>query len=557
MRDFQNMKQSQIGDDPLTKEIILFKKKREQADAIEKIFRNIKSNYQATDINKMKNVLDKKLIEKNPAVNKTHLNNYFAKLKADFSNKAFQAPEYTNGQIINNFETNELAPNSASPASVPYLEQSSAGNRVTQAGMQTPSRITQQEPRQGNQVHFAEPVTAHQPSQSHQPVQLGSHMGTSGILKTSPSTQGIIPGNQPQARISAEKTEVQISTRLNHPPNGPSLSHLRNISLGRDTIPSALKAIDSRNILLGTQSGSVKVIDLEASALSKQFKFPSRVTVVETVENNGRGKHYQMGVLVGLAKPDCAIVLLELGSDKPLNKFKGHTDEVTAIVTLPGGYFVSSSQDGAILLWHVDSGSPLSTLSAHTGRVNSLSTLNNGQILLSGGEDGLIKIFSVIQGHGGCGLQPQNSINEGFPVSLLSSFNGNSKFIVSCLRDGTVRIWNVESGECLNQIQGLKGDVQGLLKITSVSEQPDILLLAMTGQDDRLMAAGVDEKAFREINAVGGNSSARPLFLEKQKFTGQASQIFDAKATEGLIKFGLLERDQQSGNSVLSLWEMK
>ena len=55
------MKQSVTGDDPLSREIILFKKKREQADMIENIFRTIKSNYSKTEIGTMKNIIDKKL----------------------------------------------------------------------------------------------------------------------------------------------------------------------------------------------------------------------------------------------------------------------------------------------------------------------------------------------------------------------------------------------------------------------------------------------------------------------------------------------------------------
>ena len=81
MKDYQNMKQSVTGDDPLSREIILFKKKREQADMIEQIFRTIKNNYSRTEIGSMKAVIDKKLSQQNPIYNHVLGNQFFSKIK--------------------------------------------------------------------------------------------------------------------------------------------------------------------------------------------------------------------------------------------------------------------------------------------------------------------------------------------------------------------------------------------------------------------------------------------------------------------------------------------
>lgn len=107
MKDFQHMKQSVTGDDPLSKEIILFKKKREQADMIEQIFRTIKSNYNKTDINTMKAVIDKILSQQSLIYNQPVANGYFTRIKNDLSNKAFQSPEFVEDRLINHFDANE------------------------------------------------------------------------------------------------------------------------------------------------------------------------------------------------------------------------------------------------------------------------------------------------------------------------------------------------------------------------------------------------------------------------------------------------------------------
>lgn len=113
MKDFQNMKQSITGDDPLSKEIILFKKKREQADMIEQIFRTIKANYNRTEISMMKTVIDKKLSQENPLYNNMVANQYYTRIKNDISNKAFQSPEFVEDKLINPFSSDEQRQRSA------------------------------------------------------------------------------------------------------------------------------------------------------------------------------------------------------------------------------------------------------------------------------------------------------------------------------------------------------------------------------------------------------------------------------------------------------------
>ena len=101
------MKQSVNGDDPLSREIILFKKKREQADMIEQIFRTIKNNYSKTEISSMKAVIDRKLSQQNPIYNQVVANGYYARIKNDLSQKAFQSPEFVEDKIINNYNTED------------------------------------------------------------------------------------------------------------------------------------------------------------------------------------------------------------------------------------------------------------------------------------------------------------------------------------------------------------------------------------------------------------------------------------------------------------------
>ena len=56
----------------------------------------------------MKNVIDKKLSSPNTAYNPVPAANYFNKIKSEISSKAFHAPEFSEGQMINEFRADEV-----------------------------------------------------------------------------------------------------------------------------------------------------------------------------------------------------------------------------------------------------------------------------------------------------------------------------------------------------------------------------------------------------------------------------------------------------------------
>ena len=455
MRDFHNMKQSITGDDPLSREIVLFKKKREQADMIEQIFRNIKNNYNRTDISAMKNNIDKKLSQVNPVFNTMAANNYFSRLRNDLSNRAFQSPEFTEDQIIHPFTVDETRGRTAaynrpmSPVTI------GANSMIVRPN--PPIKVnTESYPSQTVpilvQTELTEPpkfVNQERLTPSRDDRVVSSHVPPPNRPKSPktvtfdleiPDGKQIVRGKQPQAKVSPEKNEAQINYKLSN----PRLNHLKSIHLNSMTgVPISLKSFDSRNLAVGCADGSLKILDIVSSSVVKQYKFTSKVKVIEAIEDNGR-TGLRMGALVGLGAPDNAIALIDLEQGENAQAiFKCHSDEVSGIINLGNGDFISSSNDGTIVYWDMASQSPLNRINAHNGRVNGITTLNNHNTLVSGGDDMCLQVFSVRRGE----IIHKNTLREASPVILVNSFYGNSKFAFSCQMNGTIRIWNVETGE--------------------------------------------------------------------------------------------------------------
>lgn len=90
----------------------------------------------------------------------------------------------------------------------------------------------------------------------------------------------------------------------------------------------------------------------------------------------------------------------------------------------------------------------------------------------------------------------------------------------------------------------------GLLKITSMSDVPDILLLTMGHGDESICIAGVDDRAVTPLQ------SSRPICMDYQRHGSNIVQLYDARPMDG-FNFALLEKDRSSHGYLLSFWHFR
>ncbi|KAF7554441.1 hypothetical protein G7Z17_g2906 [Cylindrodendrum hubeiense] len=138
---------------------------------------------------------------------------------------------------------------------------------------------------------------------------------------------------------------------------------------------------------------------------------------------------------------------------------EGHTDVVTTVAfSKDGRQLASGSYDETVKIWNAVTGACLRTLEGHTSTVNSVaySLGQSVQQLASGSTDGQIKIWDpargtclkTLEGHGACLLTLEGHI---FPLLSLV-FTADNQQLASSAGDGMVKIWDVESGKCLQTI---------------------------------------------------------------------------------------------------------
>lgn len=203
------------------------------------------------------------------------------------------------------------------------------------------------------------------------------------------------------------------------------------------------------------------------------------------------------------------------------NSLEGHNDAVSKVsFSADGNMVVSGGADGEVKIWSRD-GRELETFQAHDKKITSIIFSPDGQKLITGSEDKTLKLWNLQ------GKQLSNTF-IGHKDSITSvAFSPNGNKIVSGSKDNTVKIWDLD-GKVIKNLDKHEGS------ITSVSFSPDGELIASGSRDKTLKLWDLKGKVVQNIkhgntvNSIGfspdGETIASTyhqynLFLEITSFT--------------------------------------
>jgi WD40 repeat protein len=166
--------------------------------------------------------------------------------------------------------------------------------------------------------------------------------------------------------------------------------------------------------------------------------------------------------------------------------------KVCCVVFLPGGgHVVAAGLWGNLVIVDTDAGGIVQSFHGHERSVNSVAVSADGSRIVSGGDDGSVRVWDVASGEE---MGEPLRGHEG-EVALVALTADESR-IVSGGKDGSVRVWDVASGEEM-------GDPRQ-------AHDAEMALVVLTADESRIVSGGSDGTV-RVWDAVSGSEVGEPL----------------------------------------------
>lgn len=236
---------------------------------------------------------------------------------------------------------------------------------------------------------------------------------------------------------------------------------------------------------------------------------------------------------------------------------------VGALALSTNGELLLSGHDDTVLrLWDVNSGALLREFKGHTEAIRSVTFSSGGQYALSGGADNTLRWWELKDGHCLRVLQGHtNWVNS-------AAISSDGRHGLSGSADGTLRLWDIGSGQCVSSLPAHEGWVRavawsgdGSFCVTGGADTRVKLWDLRRGQCMRILEGHTDQ-----VNSVALSSDGRRAASGSKDTT---LRIWDVETSRcalslarksGEVRCVVLSRDGRQAISchaggILSLWD--
>ena len=275
------------------------------------------------------------------------------------------------------------------------------------------------------------------------------------------------------------------------------------------------------------------------------------------------------------------IRLFRLEDRQPYLYIEGHGKDLLIVTDLAfspdGKLLASSSIDNTVKIWQTDTGECLKTYRGEQQWIWSVAFSPDGQTVASGGEDGIIRLWNIETDR--CRVLPGHHswiwslAFHPIPPTHGSRFKSASpnprEILASASYDCTVRLWDTDTGECLNILRGHQHILSG------VDFHPNGQIIASTSFDRTIKIWDTKtgeclktlDKHTKAVSCVAFNGDGQILASASDDHTIKLWDINTGECLRTLrghaqsitvLNFSLQKNILASGdnNQVLKLWDV-
>ncbi|UTW63436.1 hypothetical protein KFE98_04565 [bacterium SCSIO 12741] len=194
-------------------------------------------------------------------------------------------------------------------------------------------------------------------------------------------------------------------------------------------------ASNGKNIAVIEEFGNLILFDLTTNPPDSINAFHVGTPYAFCMDFSPSGSHVAVGGSKG------KMIICSVDSAKVLHSVKGHLDWVTAVRYDPNGQFiVSGGNDGMVKVWDT-LGAPLAQLPGHVDEVTDLAISKDGKTLISSSRDKTIKVWDVPN------KKLLKSIDNIGAATNGVSFSPDQKHLAVVSADSLLQIYSTNSWE--------------------------------------------------------------------------------------------------------------
>lgn len=431
--------------EPLSSEVDMIKKKRKHGRELEHLLLKIQQVYENFNLKSMRDTLDMKLSNKNIPLNSDVLKLILDNANVDITNMMMVEGRFENEGIIPKFsnidEYEKLRKNIQNK-----LEEIGIGIGDNDEIIGVKHKNLK--PRIGDYIKGGklEEKLTEERSKLKNRIKNLKKMSTP-LKKLQKEKKNIINGIPSLARISDNKLEIN----LHFDPIKSKIQSKKVIHIAEKEEITSIRALDSRNLVIGAKSGILRIVDLidNDHCLKRSVNLNTQINYILPHPFNN------LALLIGLGSnntKDDAGYLREIYLDDEKKaiffKFEGSDSPVFAMSIGPKikndkqTILFSGCLNGEVIVNSVAERQIISSFSLHNGKINDISFINSLNLLLTGGNDAIFNVFRFNKEN----LSLSHLINskENSEITKIKTFDKDESICAICLNSGLIKLWNLQ-----------------------------------------------------------------------------------------------------------------